>query len=164
MQPSELTPDELRYFKTYQKGLRYHEEYVANCQEHTSLEDNRKSIECLSTYGLKFLDIYIEPLLQDTEESLNIHLGLTSQYEYRDTCHTKEWDWQSYKEIKSSIAALTVGFKTDNNVDNTLTFDELHTLIKKMWTNYYGLAKLANRLSDMLACLEDWRRKQSDIP
>lgn len=191
MQHSSALPYELRYFDTYKKAMRHHEEYIVyNRAARSSIspegaisplfntfvaaaeEANSNAIERLSTYGHEFLETYVEPLLQDTEESLNLLMGLTTQYEYRDTCHREEWDWRHYRESKDNIATLTIGITANRSLrkqeshspENTIAFDELHHLIKQMWSNYAELIKLANRLSDMVTCFENWRNNHNNNP
>ncbi len=154
MQHSSALPFELQYFDIYVTAKR------------------NNSIEQLSTYGHLYIKTYIEPMLQETEESLNLLMGRTSQYEYRDICHTKEWDYRHYRTIKSNIATLTIGIKANSSLrndeshspDNTITFDELHQFIKQMWTNHSELLELTNRLLDRIDCLEDWLNRRENNP
>jgi len=181
MQHSAL-PYELRHFDIYKKALRYNEESDANSKKATKRlvsdsvitpqfitfakaaeEANTKAIQQLANYGAKFLDTYIEPTIQETDDSLNMLMGLTAQYQYRDTCHTKEWDWQLFKRIKSNIATLSIGIKANSGLRDQ-TFDELHKLIKLMWSNHSELLELSYRLSDMIACFEDWQSKRGNTP
>ncbi len=146
MQHSSALPFELKYFDTYVDAK------------------GNNSTEQLATYGHNYLETYIEPMLQETEESLNLLMGRTSQYQYRDICHTKEWDYRHYRTIKENIATLSIGIKANSSLrknathsaDNHMTFDELHQLIKQMWTNHSELLELTNRLLDRIDCFEDW--------
>ncbi len=184
------TPDQLFFFNMYVKSRRYNDEFrvynqalleefatnalssLFNTFVTLAEEANSKSIERLSTYGHLFLERYIEPTLQQTDDELNLLTGLNVQYEYRDTCHSEEWDLQTFKTIKTSITKVSVGIKADSSVndatshspDHSLTFDELHQLIKEMWTNHSELLLLAERLSARSACLENWRRKRENNP
>jgi hypothetical protein len=176
------TPDKMRYFDTYREAkdkrdesIRLVNEIREEANRHPGVlsatmlalmrrvdESNKDAIELLSSYGDKFLKHYVEPTLEETEESFNLYSGLRSQnYEYRDVCHTKEWDWRTYKTIKTDIATLSVGI---SSTDSSLTFDEVHNLIRQIWANYFELLKLVNRLSDMFACFENWKNKRENNP
>lgn len=174
------TPDQMRYFNTYRKAKRKNEEsnrilgkIRQEANRHPGFlsatmlslmrsldENNKEAIELLANYGEMFLSHYVEPTLEETEDSFNLYSGLRSyHYEYRDVCHTKEWDWHTYKTTKANIATLSVGIRRR---DSSFTFDELHTLIKEMWSNYFELIQLVFRLSAMSACFENWRNKREN--